>query len=477
MAKIFVCYRREDAGTEAGRITDWLDRRFGEDDVFMDINTIELGDDFVEKIEGEIDTIDALIAVIGPRWLEAKDENGNRRLDDQTDFVRLEIARALRRRIRVIPVLVQGAAMPPTSALPEEIQPLARRNGLVLTNLQFKAAIGELIDALEGIVTAQAPNQPTSDSGIQHDEVEPEPVVPQTHAALPDLPTVGVEARLAGFCACLLVLSGIFYTSAADVPERFAHPRFGGPSSFVGDSHVLWWLAGLWQSLPTIGIFVIAVWGLQLVRRSDEDGVFGAGLVLLAGLQGAAFYGAWLLTSDGRTVAFVVPLLGALVLTAIGLWLAASILRPPPRTHHQQFRSPVRVVAASGAVASLVGMFVHFNGGGTQSVNVASVMSGHHFQRWDLFLIGLTALAVAVLPVPGPPAFAVGVLVACGIGGATIWPRFVMIPLTENSTIASLQAGGVIGLVGSVAIIAAATSARRSLRQRDVPVPVLTAGA
>jgi hypothetical protein len=473
MAKIFVCYRREDAATEAGRITDWLDRHFGEDEVFMDINTIGLGDDFVEKIEGEIDTIDALIAVIGPSWLEAKDENGNRRLDDPTDFVRLEIAQALRRGIRVIPVLVEGAAMPPKPALPEEIQSLARRNGLVLTNLQFKAGIRALIQALEDIVTSHVPTPPPSESLVQEQKVEPEPGAAQPHAALPAL---GVEARLAGFAASALVLSGIVYNNAADIPERFVHPRFGGPSSFVGDSHVLWWLAGLWQSLPTIGIVVIAVWGLQLLRRSGEDAVFGAGLVLAAGLQGVALYGAWLLTSDGRTVAFVVPLLGALVLTAIGVWLATSILRPP-RTRHQQPSAPVRVAAASGAVASLVAMFVHFNGGGTQGVNVASVMSGHHFQRWDLFLIGLSALAIALVPVPGPPALAVGVLIACGIGGATIWPRFVMIPLTENSTIASLQAGGVIGLIGSVTIIAAATSARRSLRQRDLPVPVPAPGS
>jgi hypothetical protein len=160
MAKIFVCYRRDDAFSEAGRITDWLDRRFGEDEVFMDINTIGLGDDFVEKIQGEIDMVDALIAVIGPKWLEMADDQGNRRLDDSGDFVRLEIAQALRRGIRVIPVLVQGARMPPRSALPKDIQPLTRRNGLILTNLQFKAGIGELIDALGGVVTPQVQVRP-----------------------------------------------------------------------------------------------------------------------------------------------------------------------------------------------------------------------------------------------------------------------------------------------------------------------------
>jgi hypothetical protein len=116
---------------------------------------------------------------------------------------------------------------------------------------------------------------------------------------------------------------------------------------------------------------------------------------------------------------------------------------------------------------------VNFNGGGTQGINISSVTSGHFFHRWDLFLIALTALAIALVPVPGPPALAAGVLTACGIGGATVWPRFMMIPLTENRTIASMHAGGVIGLVGAVAIIVAARAARRGLRQSE-PAPLLT---
>ena len=110
MAKIFVSYRRDDASSEAGRITDWLDRHFGEDEVFMDINALEPGVDFVEGIEQAVEMIDALIAVIGPGWVDAEDEHGNRRLDDPTDWVRLEVANALQRGIRVIPVLVKGAA-------------------------------------------------------------------------------------------------------------------------------------------------------------------------------------------------------------------------------------------------------------------------------------------------------------------------------------------------------------------------------
>jgi hypothetical protein len=157
VAKIFVSYRRDDASSEAGRITDWLDRHFGKDEVFMDITALEPGVDFVQMIEQAVDTIDALIAVIGPNWIDAEDDHGNRRLDDPTDWVRLEIANALRRGTRVIPVLVKGAAMPPAAKLPEDLRPLRRRNALPITERQWRAGVEELIKALDGVVSQPTP--------------------------------------------------------------------------------------------------------------------------------------------------------------------------------------------------------------------------------------------------------------------------------------------------------------------------------
>jgi hypothetical protein len=157
VAKIFVSYRRDDASSEAGRIADWLDRHFGEDEVFMDINALEPGIDFVHSIEEAVETIDALIAVIGPRWVDAANEHGSRRLDDPADWVRLEIANALERGIRVIPVLVKGAAMPPAAKLPEDLQALRRRNALPITERQWRSGIEELIKALDGVVSHPAP--------------------------------------------------------------------------------------------------------------------------------------------------------------------------------------------------------------------------------------------------------------------------------------------------------------------------------
>jgi hypothetical protein len=109
MARIFLCYRRDDSGGYAGRLYDRLGQRFGHDNLFMDIDTIAPGLDFVEAIEKAVGTCDVLLAVIGRQWLTSTDSQGQRRLDNPEDFVRLEIVTALVRQIRVIPVLVGGA--------------------------------------------------------------------------------------------------------------------------------------------------------------------------------------------------------------------------------------------------------------------------------------------------------------------------------------------------------------------------------
>src|ERR1700747_1122745 len=107
---IFVSYRRQDSSHLAGRLYDHLADRFGEGQVFMDVDTIEPGLDFAEEVTRAVAACQVLVAVIGPAWLTAADGRGRRRLDDPDDFVRLEIETALVRGVRVIPVLAQGAA-------------------------------------------------------------------------------------------------------------------------------------------------------------------------------------------------------------------------------------------------------------------------------------------------------------------------------------------------------------------------------
>ena len=126
--RIFLCYRRDDSGPIVGRIYDRLARDVGTENIFKDVDSIPFGVDFVERLDGEVQKCNVLFAVIGPRWLAAGPQ-GQTRLEDPNDFVRIEIASALRRSILVVPLLVDGAQMPRTDQLPEEIKPLARRNG------------------------------------------------------------------------------------------------------------------------------------------------------------------------------------------------------------------------------------------------------------------------------------------------------------------------------------------------------------
>src|SRR5687768_99152 len=127
MPRIFLNYRRDDSAGHAGRLYDELVHRFGGEHVFMDVDTIAAGADFVEVIERAVDASDVVLVLIGKRWLTGTDAR-SRRLHDPDDFVRVEIATAFERDKRIIPVLVQGAEMPGSQALPEALKRLARRN-------------------------------------------------------------------------------------------------------------------------------------------------------------------------------------------------------------------------------------------------------------------------------------------------------------------------------------------------------------
>lgn len=127
--RVFISYRRDDSATIVGRIADRLVRDLGEANVFKDVDNIPFGVDFVEHLDREVRKCTVLFAVIGRQWLQTQ-ADGRRRLDDPNDFVRIEIGSALRRQIPVVPLLVDGASMPRAEDLPEDLKPLARRNGI-----------------------------------------------------------------------------------------------------------------------------------------------------------------------------------------------------------------------------------------------------------------------------------------------------------------------------------------------------------
>ena len=148
MRAIFISYRREDAEGQAGRLFNDLAEQFGEHAVFMDVAGIEPGRDFRRAIDEQVASCGVLLAVIGKRWLDAKDESGRRRLDDPMDFVRLETASAMKRAIPVIPVLVQGASMPRAEQLPQDLAELSYRNGVELTHARWDSDVQVLVKAL-----------------------------------------------------------------------------------------------------------------------------------------------------------------------------------------------------------------------------------------------------------------------------------------------------------------------------------------
>jgi hypothetical protein len=145
---IFVNYRRSDSEGESGRLFDDLTSHFGAESIFMDVAAIEPGRDFRKAIDQSVAACSVLLAVIGREWLEAKDAAGDRRLEDPNDFVRIELASALRRDIPVVPVLVRGAKMPHADQLPDDLKDLAYRNAVELTHARWKSDVQVLIRAL-----------------------------------------------------------------------------------------------------------------------------------------------------------------------------------------------------------------------------------------------------------------------------------------------------------------------------------------
>ena len=151
---IFISYRRDDTEGEAGRIFDDLTRAFGSDAVFMDVAGIEPGTDFRKAIDGNVACCGVLLAIIGPTWATITGEDGARRLDNENDYVRLEIASALKRNIPVIPVLVHDAHMPHSPQLPDNLKDLAYRNSVEITHARWNSDVQLLINALGQYVHA-----------------------------------------------------------------------------------------------------------------------------------------------------------------------------------------------------------------------------------------------------------------------------------------------------------------------------------
>src|SRR5919201_3897614 len=176
--KVFISYLRDDSAGHAGRVHDRLEREFGRDLLFMDVDSVPLGVNFVTVLSEEVAKCDVLLAVIGPNWLNARDEDGSRRLDNPHDFVRIEIGAALQRSIPVIPILLDGAKVPKANQLPKELEELSLRNGLDIRHASFNSDVDRLIRGLKGqLAEADLEKRRAGEGGRQ-------PKKPQRHVRL-----------------------------------------------------------------------------------------------------------------------------------------------------------------------------------------------------------------------------------------------------------------------------------------------------
>jgi hypothetical protein len=193
--KIFINYRRGDEPGFTHALLGRLEQTFPAERLFIDVDNIPAGEDFVRALESQVAQCDALLAVIGNGWLDARDERGSRRLDDPNDFVRIEIESALRLGKRVIPVLVHEARMPRPDELPEAIRPLATRNAVRLTHERFRADVQGLIKALQGALAESATLRSSTIIAPDHG------IKPLKHSQLP-------RAMLVTLCVLGVVLAG-----------------------------------------------------------------------------------------------------------------------------------------------------------------------------------------------------------------------------------------------------------------------------
>jgi hypothetical protein len=165
MSDIFLSYRRQDTSSATGRLADRLEQYFGEQRVFRDYDSIVAGADFAATIDRAIGVSTVVLAIVGPGWVDARDQQGRRRLDDAGDFVRLEIESALRAELPVIPVLVEGAKMPPAAALPPSLEAFSRCQAVELTESRWRDDADRLIASLQSQFAIESEAQPVKGSG------------------------------------------------------------------------------------------------------------------------------------------------------------------------------------------------------------------------------------------------------------------------------------------------------------------------
>jgi Tol biopolymer transport system component len=238
-SRIFISYRRMDAAVAASWLFDRLTEHFGPGRVFMDVDSIAAGDEFVEAIAEAVGACAILLALIGDRWLTATDDQGRPRLENAADLVRLEIEAALTQGVRVIPVLV-GAPMPGAASLPPSLVQLAYRQAFELSPGHLSSDISRLLTELDRSIGRAQPAAVTPAAGPAGagPPSAPGPVVdgPDVEAPVVNMAPVQVPAPrrvrrrgvlALGVIAALLVAGGVaaaFSFRATPAVRSHLHP-------------------------------------------------------------------------------------------------------------------------------------------------------------------------------------------------------------------------------------------------------------
>lgn len=308
--KVFISYRREETAGHAGRLYDAIAERFGDGNVFMDVE-LAPGVDFVERITEAVGACRALLVVIGPRWASASPGGGAPRIAEPGDFVRLEVETALARsEVRVIPVLVGGAQMPPSAELPESLRALARRNAIELSDLRWRYDVGRLADTLDGLTGATAPREPAPSPR------RPGDAAPAAAPAAATAPAAGVGSLV------LLLLEGVALAAAAGMLAR--------------------WLGDPIRADPDASD--AALIATTVLRRAETWAVVGAVL------------GVWLSVRRGERRRIAGRLLGGLLLGALAgavggaIFATAVILPQEPVSSVDADRISIGAMAATGGI-------------------------------------------------------------------------------------------------------------------------------
>jgi hypothetical protein len=243
MAKVFLSYRRDDSAGYAGRVEDRLLRDFGSEILFMDVDNIPIGKNFVKVLRDEVAKCEVLLAVIGPHWLDARDEYGKRRLDNPNDFVRIEIATALQRNITVIPIMLDGSKIPNSDQLPKELEELSFRNGLYVHHASFHNDLDRLVRELKKQLDVDASLTETKHQPLEEHQKRPGPeiatsvFVPVGNRVLPnekERPRLASAALNSGLLAAVGAIAGFLIVAPFTVSSLNALGLAGVIAAIAG---------------------------------------------------------------------------------------------------------------------------------------------------------------------------------------------------------------------------------------------------